>query len=141
MTTPMVTGDETERCDACAFWKMARPGEGWCLRRAPAGASESDRVAHWPTTRGVQGCGEYLSASAAYDRVSCGDCRFWRRPANGIQPVDRGDKLAGWWEKAGHCTRHAPVPQSEPGPRAFWRASNAMDACAEGLPRPKLKHE
>jgi hypothetical protein len=137
----MTTESPTERCDSCAFWKIARPGEGWCQRRAPEAAGSSDRVAHWPTTHGGQGCGEYLTLGAAFDRVDCADCRYWRRPANGLQPIDRGDKAAAWWEKAGLCARRAPLPQSEPGPRAFWRASHAGDSCSEGLARAHLRHD
>ena len=122
-----------ERCDHCIFWKMALPGEGRCQRRAPEVVSEAERIAHWPTTHGAQGCGEFVVSGAAYDLVSCSGCRYWRKPANGLQPVDRGDKPWSWWTQAGLCARHAPAPQSEPGPRAFWRASHASDSCAEGL--------
>ena len=123
-----------ERCDNCIFWKFARPAEGWCLKRAPHPVTESDRVAHWPTTHGAQGCGEFLVIGAAYDFVTCGHCRYWRKPPTGLQPVDRGDKTSQWWSQAGLCARHAPHPFSEPGPRAFWPASHKTDSCAEGLP-------
>jgi hypothetical protein len=126
-------GCRMDRCDHCIFWKMARPEEGWCLRRAPKPAGVAEGIAHWPTTHGAQGCGEFMAAGSAYELVACGDCRYWRRHAQGLQPVDRGDKPAGWWAQAGKCTRHAPAPQSEPGPRAFWRASHVSDCCAEGL--------
>jgi hypothetical protein len=122
-----------ETCEHCLFWKMARPSEGWCLRRAPVPVGEAERIAHWPTTHGAQGCGEFLERGSAYEMPACGDCRYWRKPAQGLQPVDRGDKPTAWWAQAGKCARHAPTPQSEPGPRAFWRASHASDSCAEGL--------
>ena len=122
-----------DRCENCLFWKMARPSEGSCLRRAPAAASEAERIAHWPTTHGAQGCGEFLERGAALEVVACADCRYWRKPAQGLQPVDRGDKPWARWAQAGKCARHAPAPQSEPGPRAFWRASHETDSCAEGL--------
>jgi hypothetical protein len=126
-----------ERCDQCLFWKMARPGEGRCLRRAPKPVPDSDRIAHWPTTHGGQGCGEFVEIGAAFDIVLCGQCRYWRQPPLGLQPIDRGDKPSQWWAQAGLCTRHAPSPVSEPGPRAFWRASHSADSCGEGLLRPK----
>jgi hypothetical protein len=125
-----------ERCDQCFFWKMARPTEGWCTRRAPSPTVEPGRIAHWPTTHGGQGCGEFLHVGAALETIACGACRFWHRPDNGLQPVDKGDKPSQWWAQAGLCCRHAPAPASEPGPRAFWRASHGTDSCAEGMPRP-----
>ncbi len=131
----MTATPQRERCDRCVFWKMARPAEGACLRRAPQTAGEAERIAHWPTTHGAQGCGEFVEAGSAYELVTCGACRYWRRPPNGYQPVDRGDKLAAWWSQAGVCSRCAPFPQSEPGPRAYWRASHISDACAEGMAR------
>jgi hypothetical protein len=130
-------GQDMERCDQCLFWKMARPGEGRCLRRAPKPVPESDRISHWPTTHGGQGCGEFVEIGAAFDFVLCGQCRYWRKPAAGLQPIDRGDKPSHWWAQAGLCTRHAPNPVSEPGPRAFWRASHVTDSCGEGLLRPR----
>jgi hypothetical protein len=132
----METGGLIGRCESCKFWKAARPNEGWCLRLAPHPAGSPDPIAHWPTTHGSQGCGEFAHASAALDIVACRDCRFWDSPENGLHPVDRGDRPAQWWSAAGKCRRYAPAPQSEPGPRAFWRASHADDSCAEGLVRP-----
>ncbi len=128
-----MTAETDDSCAQCLFWKMARPGEGVCQRRAPDPAYDADRVAHWPTTHGVQGCGEFLRQGSAYDLVDCAACRFWRRPALGITPVDRADKPLSWWARAGHCQRKAPEPQSDPGPRAFWRACHESDGCAEGL--------
>lgn len=133
----MAGGDLTGkgRCDQCGFWKMARPGEGWCLRYAPRPIGELEKVSHWPTTHGGQGCGEFVAPGAGPERVACRDCAYWHKPALGLQPVDRGDKLAGWWAQAGLCVRHAPKPQSEPGARAFWRASHVTNSCAEGILR------
>ncbi len=133
MSTTYGEAGEMDRCDHCLFWKVARPTEGWCLRRAPDATGEAERIAHWPTTHGAQGCGEFLPVGSAFDLVTCADCRYWRKPAQGLQPVDRGDKPGAWWAQAGRCARHAPTPQSEPGPRAFWRACHAKDSCAEGL--------
>ncbi len=131
----MEAGGQMGTCDHCVFWKMARPSEGWCLRRAPKAAGEADRIAHWPTTHGQQGCGEFMAAGSAVHMVACADCGYWCSPSQGLQPVDRGDKLLSWWAHAGQCRRHAPQPQSEPGPRGFWRATHATNSCAEGIPR------
>jgi hypothetical protein len=65
----------------------------------------------------------------------CVDCVVWRRPGLGLNPVSRGDMPMAWWARAGQCARHAPRPVSEPGPRAFWRATLGTDCCAEGEPR------
>ncbi len=131
----IVTAGLAGRCENCKFWRAARPNEGWCQRLAPHPGYAPDRIAHWPTTHGAQGCGEFTHASAAWDQVACQDCRYWDSPESGLHPVDRGDKPMQWWAEAGKCRRHAPAPQSEPGPRAFWRASHATDSCAEGLSR------
>ncbi|MCI4679389.1 hypothetical protein K9U33_12135 [Rhodoblastus acidophilus] len=120
------------RCDQCGFWKMARPREGWCRRHAPKPSSVSDRISHWPTTHGGQGCGEFAAADANNEPVACNDCVYWHQPALGLQPVDRGDKLGSWWAEAGLCVRRAPTPVSEPGPRAFWCATHHADGCADG---------
>jgi len=130
-----MTVSPEQKCAACVFWKMARPNEGACHRHAPFPAYVAERIAHWPTTHGAQGCGEFLSQGLAYERIACADCRFWRGPAAGLDPFDRADKPLAWWGQAGLCTRHAPQPQSEPGPRAFWRATHAKDLCAESLRR------
>ena len=124
-----------QKCAVCVFWKMARPGEGACHHYAPLPTYVSDSIAHWPTTHGGQGCGEFVSHGSAYELITCGDCRFWRKPASGLQPVDRADKPLSWWAQAGFCARHAPHPQSEPGPRAFWRATHTTDRCAEAMRR------
>ncbi|MCW2285820.1 hypothetical protein M2323_003656 [Rhodoblastus acidophilus] len=126
---------EAEKCAACVYWKMARPNEGSCQRHAPTPAYVSDSVAHWPTTHGGQGCGEFLVQGSAVDLAVCAECRYWRSPKGGLDPTDRGDKPLQWWGRAGLCTRHAPAPQSEPGPRAFWRATHATDLCAESIRR------
>jgi hypothetical protein len=65
----------------------------------------------------------------------CGDCRFWRRPEGGLEPFSRSDMPASWWARAGLCLLHAPQPTSEPGPRAFWQATQEGDRCGEGVPR------
>jgi hypothetical protein len=65
----------------------------------------------------------------------CADCAFWRQPAGGLNPVNRGDMPMAWWARAGLCARHAPEPANEPGPRAFWRATLDMDFCGEGAAR------
>jgi hypothetical protein len=40
-----------------------------------------------------------------------------------------------WWTHAGICARHAPRPAAEPGPRAFWRATQDMDFCGDFVAR------
>jgi hypothetical protein len=133
MTVTEGTWAGTGRCDHCAFWKITRPPlEGFCLRNAPRPCSASDGIAHWPTTHGRQGCGEFTATGSHPKRVACGDCAFWHRPELGLQPVDRGDKPASWWNQAGLCIRHAPRPVSDPGPRAFWCATHQADSCADG---------
>ena len=37
--------------------------------------------------------------------------------------MNRGDIPLVWWTHAEISARHAPRPNSEPGPRAFWRAT------------------
>ncbi len=126
------------RCDQCAFWKMTRPPvEGACFRNAPSPGAMSDVIAHWPTTHGRQGCGEFTAAETNPRPVACGACAYWHRPELGLQPVDRGDKPGSWWAQAGLCVRHAPRPVSEPGPRAFWSATHQSDSCSEGAPAVK----
>lgn len=136
----MTDGDRAGkgRCDQCAFWKMTRPPvEGACSRNAPRAGATSDVIAHWPTTHGRQGCGEFAAAESNPHPVACGACLYWFRPEIGLQPVDRGDKPGSWWAQAGLCVRHAPTPVSEPGPRAFWCATHQSDFCSEGAPAAK----
>ena len=128
------------RCDQCAFWKITRPPvEGACFRHSPRPCAVSDVVAHWPTTHGRQGCGEFVPAATVQDHIPCGACMYWHRPEFGLQPVDRGDKPGSWWAQAGLCVRNAPAPVSEPGPRAFWCATHQSDSCSEGAPAVKPK--
>jgi len=47
-------------------------------------------------------------------------------------PYGRRDQLSEWWAHAGHCTRFAPRPSSEPGNRGFWRVTHATDGCSDG---------
>ena len=120
-------------CEACAFWRKLRDHEGLCARHAPETSVRPEEVAHWPQTHGWQGCGEGVAAEAGSIGSYCARCVYWRRPEGGLNPVNRGDMPAAWWAHAGICARHAPYPVSEPGPRAFWRATRDTDFCAEGL--------
>ncbi|MBV8473111.1 MAG: hypothetical protein JO234_06800 [Hyphomicrobiales bacterium] len=123
-------------CSDCAYWQRWRDQDGTCHRRAPVASAHGEEVAHWPQTRASQGCGDGARKTA--DRVGaiCGECVFWRRPAHGFSPIDRRDMPATWWTHAGHCGRHAPMPASEPGLRAFWPATSSDDGCGEGATRP-----
>jgi hypothetical protein len=120
------------QCAGCAFWRHGRESEGVCRRRAPDTGARGEEVAHWPQTRAQQGCGDGVAAPTPSAAVTCGECVFWRRPAHGFSPVDRGDMPMSWWAHAGYCARHAPKPSSEPGARAFWRATSSADGCGEG---------
>jgi len=122
-------------CADCAYWRRGHDNEGVCRRRAPDASPHGEEVAHWPQTHGFQGCGDGASASSHDGGVACRDCAFWRRPANGFSPIDRGDMPRSWWTHAGYCGRHAPRPASEPGARAFWRATSSGDGCGEGAAR------
>jgi hypothetical protein len=122
-------------CAGCAYWRHVRDNDGTCRRRAPEASARSEEVAHWPQTRGVQGCGDGAPASSGETDVTCGDCVFWRRPAHGFSPTDRGDMPMSWWLHAGYCARHAPTPAAEPGARAFWRATSSADGCGQGALR------
>ena len=114
-----------------------REHEGDCRRRAPDPATRAEQVAHWPQTHSHQWCGDGAVAASPTPGATCADCFYWRRPTGGLNPVDRGDMPMSWWARAGHCARHAPKPVSEPGARAFWRATHSVDACAEGRPRKR----
>jgi len=122
-------------CEACAFWRKLREHEGLCARHAPEASVNRDEVAHWAQTHGWQGCGEGRAAAPMSVGAHCADCIFWHRPTDGLHPVDRGDMPMAWWARAGLCARHAPYPVSEPGPRAFWRATQDTDFCGDGLSR------
>ena len=116
-------------CSECAYWRSVRKDEGLCRRYAPDGSKHAEKVAHWPQTHASQWCGEGRVGAAT---GVCSQCVYWRRPAGGLQPVDRADMPRPWWDGAGHCARRAPHPASEPGPRAFWRATRESDGCGDG---------
>ena len=122
-------------CAACAFWRRLREHEGLCARHAPETSIRAEEPAHWPLTHSHQWCGEGLGAEAMSIGSHCADCVFWRRPEGGLNPVNRRDMPMAWWARAGVCHRHAPRPVPEPGPRAFWRATQDADYCADGAPR------
>lgn len=119
-------------CAECVYWRQGRDNDGTCRRRAPDASARGEDVAHWPQTRGSQGCGDGAAKTSDSVVATCGDCLFWRRPARGFSPFDRGDMPMSWWAHAGFCGRHAPKPTSEPGLRAFWRATSSADGCGEG---------
>ena len=122
-------------CAACAFWRKLREQEGLCSRHAPEPSIRPDEAAHFPQTHNWQWCGEGVAAEPMSIGSRCADCLYWRRPDGGLNPVNRRDMPMAWWAQAGICARHAPRPVPEPGPRAFWRATQGADFCAEGLPR------
>jgi len=122
-------------CAACAFWRKLRDHEGLCARHAPQTSIRPEEAAHWPQTHGREWCGEGVAAESISIGFHCADCIFWRRPEGGLNPVNRRDMPMAWWARAGICARRAPHPVQEPGPRAFWRATQGTDFCAEGLSR------
>jgi hypothetical protein len=124
-------------CAGCAFWRKLREQEGVCGRHAPHPSTRPEEVAHWPQTHSRQWCGEGVIAAALSIGSHCADCPFWLHADGGLHPVNRGDMPMAWWARAGICARHAPLPVSEPGPRSFWRATQDVDFCAEGLPRQR----
>ena len=124
-------------CAGCAFWRKLREHEGICCRHAPDVSNQTERAAHWPQTHSWQWCGEGIAADPLSIGSHCGDCRFWRRNVGGLNPLNRGDMPMSWWARAGLCARHAPRPVSEPGPRAFWRATEGSDFCGEGVARER----
>jgi hypothetical protein len=119
-------------CGACTFWRKLRESEGTCCLHAPDTSNLPEEAAHWPQTRSWQWCGEGVAAPPLSTVTRCAECAFWRQPEGGLNPVNRGDMPMSWWARAGVCARHAPRPVSEPGPRAFWRATLGTDCCAEG---------
>ena len=128
----------TETCETCAFWSRQTSREGACHRHAPQPNLRHQEATHWAETHGSQSCGEW-SASGERALPTCADCRYWRRPALGLNPMNRSDMRAGWWEGAGICARWAPGAIGEPGARAFWSATHGLDFCGDGaaLPVPK----
>jgi hypothetical protein len=122
-------------CAGCAFWRKQRESEGLCCRHAPEASNRPEGVAHWPQTRSRQWCGEGVAAAPLSVGSHCADCVFWRHPDPGLNPVNRGAMLKAWWTHAGICARRAPRPDTEPGPRAFWRATQDTDFCADGVAR------
>ncbi len=127
--------EQPENCGACAFWRRFRDNDGICGRWAPEASARPETVAHWPLTRQLEGCGDGVVAGPFSLGAHCAACVHWRRPALGLDPVNRGDMPMSWWARAGHCTRHAPRPMREPGPRGFWPATLDIDFCGEGAPR------
>jgi hypothetical protein len=124
-------------CSVCGFWRKLRENEGVCCRHAPEPSNRPEEVAHWPQTHSRQWCGEGVAAPPLSIGSRCADCVFWRHPDGGLNPVNRGDMPMAWWANAGICARHAPRTSSEPGPRAFWRATLATDFCADGVARER----
>ncbi len=127
---------EVVQCSRCAFWQQVDGVNGHCRRHAPRACENMDEVAHWPLTRGTESCGEGVAARPAeFPIIQCGDCIYWRHAGAGIDPMLRLDQLSEWWRHAAHCVRFAPTPSREPGPRAYWRATNAVDGCFDGKPK------
>lgn len=124
-----------QNCAGCAFWHKKIEKEGLCRRHAPEASNRPEEVAHWPQTHSWQWCGEGVAAAPLSIGSRCADCVFWRHLDRGLTPVNRGDMPLVWWTHAGICARHAPHPDSEPGPRAFWRATQDTDFCADGVAR------
>lgn len=124
-------------CAGCAFWRKLRENEGMCRRLAPEPSHRPEEAAHFPQTHSREWCGEGVAAASLSIGSPCADCVFWRHPDGGLNPVNRGDMPMSWWAHAGICARHAPRPTSEPGPRAFWRATQDTDFCAEGVVRER----
>lgn len=54
--------------------------------------------------------------------------------------MNRSDMPNSWWSNAGVCARRAPKPITEPGPRAFWRATSQTDYCGDGA-RTQADHD
>jgi len=121
-------------CAACAHWRQQRDSEGFCTAHAPRASAEPETVAHWPQVHSWQWCGEGV-ATVYKVGVRCDECRFWYRPATGLNPSSRSDMPMAWWATAGLCLRHAPRPVAEPGPRTFWQATQGGDGCGEGVAR------
>ena len=128
--------DVVERPENCALRVLAHASrKRWRLRSLGPAADEPAR------DRGAlaaDASGRWLRRWDRRARFRCAyraDCLHWRRPPHGLHPVNRGDMPMTWWARAGHCTRHAPRPVRDPGPRGFWPATLDVDFCAEGAPR------
>jgi hypothetical protein len=121
-------------CGTCAFWRRVGGSAGTCRRYAPAAGHGTAEVARWPVTRPIDFCGDGVVSAAAPGQTECRACRYWYQPAvsQGLNPMNRRDERKAWWDQAGFCVRHAPSPGLEPGYHGFWRATHAMDGCAEG---------
>lgn len=127
---------EVVQCCRCAYWQQVDDVNGNCRRHAPSACENMDEVAHWPLTRKTESCGEGVAApNGASPHIRCDACIYWRLVGEGIDPMLRRDQLSGWWRHAAYCVRFAPVPSKEPGPRAYWRATNAGDGCFDGKPK------
>ena len=123
-------------CSRCAFWEQDDDKNGFCRRHGPLPSENMDEIAHWPLTRGHQSCGEgILASNPRPPRLRCDACIYWRQVGDGIDPMLRRDQRSDWWHHAAHCIRFPPIPSREPGPRAYWRATNAADGCFDGKPR------
>ncbi len=129
------TKPERPRCSDCAFWWRVTGHVGACRLRAPAPGENRDEVAHWAQTFREDFCGEWRARDGV-PMTLCKDCVYWSFRKGGLTPVDRRDQLGKWWERAGHCQRHAPQPSELPGHNAFWRATQEEDGCFEGKSRP-----
>jgi hypothetical protein len=130
----LATTTQAPFCADCAYWDKLRVGDGLCRRFAPDVARVAEQIAHWPSTSSQQGCGDGVKGPAK-PHVTCGKCVYWRSFRDGIHPVNRSDMPYSWWARSGFCVRRAPRPVTEPGPRAFWRATSDIDYCGEGVSR------
>jgi hypothetical protein len=123
-------------CEDCAFWCKLGEADGVCRFLAPHPAASPNEVAHWPRTRNVDYCGEWVrNGLSTPPAVLCGRCVYWRHPFSGLHPTGWLDQSSEWWSGAGHCLRFPPSPSSEPGARAFWPATNERDGCFQGKAR------
>ena len=125
------------RCTDCGFWAHFNNQVGVCRRRAPrpTAGTDHDSVSHWPETYAGEGCGDGIPAVERAISLVCADCAFWWQAPSGagLDPIDMNDQPRAWWRSAGRCTRHAPMPTTNPGTRLVWPATHSSDACGEGL--------
>lgn len=130
------------RCTECGFWARFNEKVGLCRRRAPRpdAGNERDTVAHWPETYAEEGCGDgrVKPAGDARAMLACAECAVWVQGGaaqGGLEPMNYNDQTRAWWQHAGRCMRHAPVPLANPGARLVWPATHATDGCGEVAPR------